>query len=77
MSAITDFASAVEANFTLISTGIANLDAKIQALQNGQGPLGPGDQAALDQISADSAKLAAAAAVDPTVPPPAAPSVRR
>lgn len=67
MSQITDFAAKVEANFALIQTGITNLDAQIQALQNSPGTLSPEDQAALDKLSADSAALAAAAA-SPVVP---------
>jgi PKD repeat protein len=69
MSAITDFSAKVEANFAIIQTGITNLDAQIQALQNSPGILTPADQAALDKIAADSAALAAAASAPVTVPP--------
>jgi prophage DNA circulation protein len=69
MSAISDFQTQVEANFAAIKTGIANLDSQIQALQNSSGTLSASDQAALTQISTDSAALAAAAAA--VVPTPA------
>ena len=74
MSQISDFADKTNANFAAIASGIANLDAQIQAFQNSPGTLSPADQAALDAIVASSAKLAAAAQapVVPPVPPAAA-----
>lgn len=68
MSAITDFAAQVNANFATIQSGIASLDAQIQAFQNSPGSLSPSDQAALDGIVAASGALAAAASA-PVVPP--------
>lgn len=69
MSQITDWAAQQEADLSTISTeldavttGIAALDAKIQALQNSPGTLAPDDQAALDAISAASKALVAKAA---------------
>lgn len=70
MSAISDFAKIVEANFAQIKAGIQSLDDKIQALQNSQGTLSATDQAALDQISSESAQLAAAAEAGVTPPAP-------
>ena len=73
MSAVTDFAAKVEANFASIKAGIQALDDKIVAFQNSPGTLSASDQAALDQIVTDSAALATAAnAVVPPVAPPAA-----
>ena len=80
MSAITDWAAREEANLTTISgtldtivAGIKALDDKITALQNSPGTLSPADQAALDQIEADSKALVTkAAAIDTTPPPPPA-----
>lgn len=72
MSAIADFAAKVEANFAQIKAGIQSLDDKIQALQNSQGTLSATDQAALDQISSESAQLAAAAEAGVTPPAPPA-----
>lgn len=66
MSAISDFAAAVEANFQTIQGGIASLDAQIQALSSGA--VTPADQAALDKVKADSAALAAAATAPVTIP---------
>lgn len=72
MSAISDFSAKVEANFARVNAGIQALDKKIQDFQNSPGTLSPADQAALDQISADSDKLATAAEVVVPVPVPAA-----
>lgn len=67
MSTISDtiaaFSAKVEANFATVKTGIAALDAQIQAFNNSPGTLSASDQAALDKIVADSAALAAAASV--------------
>src|ERR1017187_10576277 len=70
MSAISDFADKVNANFTQIQAGIAALDAQIQAFQNSPGTLSATDQAALDAIVASSTQLAtnAQAPVVPAVP---------
>lgn len=69
MSQINDFAAKVESNFASIKSGIQALDDKIVAFQNSPGTLSAADQAALDGIVADSAKLAEAAnAVVPPVP---------
>jgi hypothetical protein len=79
MSAITDAAAKAEANFALIRTGIANLDSQVVALQqqiaNGSNP-DPADLAAVNQLAADSATLAAAAQAPVTAPPtvPVAPA---
>lgn len=72
MSQVTDFAAKVETNFASIKSGIQALDDKIVAFQNSPGVLSPEDQAALDQIVADSAALATAAnaVVPPVVPAP-------
>jgi hypothetical protein len=67
MSVITDFAAKVEANFAALKTAIAALDAQIVAFQNSPGTLSATDQAALDQIVADSAALVTQAG---TVTPP-------
>jgi hypothetical protein len=72
MSAVSDFANKVNANFASIQSGIASLDAQIQAFQNSPGTLSPSDQAALDAIAAQSAILAAAAQAPVTPPVPAA-----
>jgi len=72
MSQITDFAAAVDANFTKIQDGIASLDNQIQDLQASAGTLAPADQAALDKIAAESAALATAASAPVTPPVPAA-----
>jgi prophage DNA circulation protein len=70
MSAVSDFATKVNANFASIKAGIAALDAKIQAFQNSPGTLSPADQTALDDIVATSATLATAAnAAVPVVTP--------
>jgi hypothetical protein len=71
MSAVTDFAAAVQANFAQIQTGITALDAQIQAFNNSPGTLSASDQAALNAILASSATLATAAnsVVSPVVPP--------
>lgn len=68
MSQFTDLAAKETADFAKVSAdldtivaGVADLDAKIQALQNSQGQLGPDDQAALDSISAASTALVAKA----------------
>ncbi len=69
MSQITDFAAKVETSFASVKAGIKALNDKITAFQNSPGTLSPSDQAALDQIQADSAALANAAnAVVPPVP---------
>lgn len=67
MSQISDFAATVNGNFASIKTGIQALDDKITAFQNSPGTLSPSDQAALDDIVATSATLAAAA--NAAVPP--------
>ena len=71
MSAVTDFAARVEANFAAIKTGIQALDDKIVVFNNSPGALSTADQAALDQIVSDSADLAQRAGTMPTadVPP--------
>jgi hypothetical protein len=59
-----------------LSTGIAALDALITNLQNSPGPLGPGDQPALDAIvAASNALLAQAQAISTTPPGTAVPVV--
>lgn len=73
MSAVSDFAAKVNANFAQIQAGIASLDAQIQAFQNSPGTLSADDQAALDAISAQSATLAAAAQA-PVTPPVTTPT---
>ena len=80
MSAITDWAASEDADLTAISTtldaivaGVKALDDKITALQNAAGPLGPGDQAALDGIQASSKALLAKVQGIDTTPPPATP----
>jgi hypothetical protein len=70
MSAISDFADKVDANFAKIQSGITALDAEIQAFQNSPGTLSPDDQARLDSIVAKSSALADAA--NAPVTPPAA-----
>jgi hypothetical protein len=73
MSAISDFAKKVNANFASIQSGIKALDDKITAFQNSPGTLSPEDQAALDDIVKTSGDLATAAqAAVPVVPPTAA-----
>jgi hypothetical protein len=70
MSAVTDFAAKVEANFAATKAGIQALDDKITALQNSPGTLSASDQAALDAIVADSAALVTQTnALPPTVVP--------
>jgi prophage DNA circulation protein len=70
MSAITDFAAKVNANFATLSTEIQALDDKITAFQNAASTLSAADQAALDGIAAASAALVTkAAAVVPVTPP--------
>lgn len=76
MSAISDFAAKVDANFTAIQAGITNLDAQIQSLDAAlatAGSLSPADQALLDGVVAQSAALATAAAAPVTPPAPATP----
>ena len=68
MSAISDFADKVDANFATIQTGIAALDAEIQAFQP---TISATDQARLDSIVAKSTALAAAATA-PVTPTPVA-----
>lgn len=53
-----------------IVTGIAALDAMIQAFQNSPGTLSPADQAMLDGIVTASTALAQRAAAVSTAPPP-------
>ena len=79
MSAISDFATAVQASFDKVSadldtivTGIANLDSMITAFQNSPGTLSAADQAALDGIQTASqalVKKADAVVVTPPTPP--------
>ena len=64
MSQITDWAAKEQADLDAISatldgvvSGIAALDAMIQAFQNSPGTLSPSDQAALDAISSASTTL--------------------
>ena len=72
MSAISDFAAKVNANFKTLNDEIQALDDKIVALQNSPGTLTPEDQKALDDIVASSAALVTkGAAVVPPVPPTA------
>ena len=79
MSKITDWAAQEQADLTAIkstldgiTTGIANLDAKITALQNSPGTLSAEDQKALDDIQAASkAVVAQAAAIKTDAPAPA------
>ena len=70
MSAITDFSAKVELNFAALKTAIAALDAQIVAFQNSPGTLSATDQAALDQIVADSAALVTQAGTVTTPTPP-------
>jgi hypothetical protein len=70
MSAVSDFSAKVESNFATIKAGIDALDAKIVAFQNSPGTLSPDDQAALDQIVADSANLAQRAGTMPSAAGP-------
>jgi len=71
MSAISDFAAKVNANFAQIQAGITSLDSQIQAFQNSPGTLSAADQASLDAIVASSSALATAAnaSITPPVPP--------
>ena len=80
MSAVSDFATVVNAAFAKVNTdldaitaGIANLDALITAFQNSPGTLSAADQAALDGIQTASQALVAkvdAVVVTPPTPPP-------
>ena len=58
MSALSDELAQVKSSLDTIQTGVTSLDAKIQALQNSPGTLGPADQTALDAIATESAALA-------------------
>ena len=71
MSAITDFAAKMTANFATLKTEITGLNAKITAFNNSPGTLSAADQAALDGIQAQSDALVAAAnsTSAPVVPP--------
>lgn len=82
MKAIDDFVAKVQASNDKISadldgikTEIADLNQKIQDLQNSTGTLSATDQAALDTISTNSQALAdkADALVVPAVPTPPTP----
>jgi uncharacterized coiled-coil protein SlyX len=68
MSAISDWAAKESATLATIATGVQALDQKIQDLQNSNGTLSSADQALLDQIAAQSAALATAAATIPAAP---------
>lgn len=77
MSAITDTQAKVDANFASFNTtlasivaGIASLDQKIQNLQNTQTSLSPADQAALDEMSAESTAFLTNLQNVSTAPPP-------
>lgn len=77
MSQITDWAAKEQANLDAVSgtldgivKGIADLDAKITALQNSPGTLSAADQAALDSIVAASGALVTKSAAISTAPPP-------
>lgn len=63
MSAISDFAAAVNSNFDKIAQDIVDLDALITKLQNSPGSISPADQKLLDDIQARSAALVIASAV--------------
>jgi uncharacterized phage infection (PIP) family protein YhgE len=78
MSALSDELAAVKADLTTVkgtvanvATGVKALDDKITALQNSPGTLNPADQAALDEIQADSKALVDQVAAIDTTPPPA------
>lgn len=82
MSKISDFATAVQANFDKVSTDLDSISTDIKALndlitqlQNSPGTITPADQALLDQVQAAAAALqtkADAAVPAPLPTPPAA-----
>ncbi len=71
MSAITDFADKVQANFDKLTASIDRLHKLITDFNNSPGTLSAADQAALDKIQAESQALSDAANSDvaPVVPP--------
>ncbi len=82
MTAISDFAAAVQASFDAANASIAgiqgdvtDLKAQIDALQNSSGAISPEDQALLDDIQSKASDLATkVGAIDALTPPPNPPT---
>lgn len=81
MTAISDYAAAVQASYAQLNTAlddikteIASLNDKITQLQNNPGPISPEDQALLDAAQQQAGSLVAKAqALDTIATPPAPP----